>query len=78
MAEFQFLVCVCVCVCITSLIQLSTDGHLGCSHVSAILNSDAMNTEMHDSFQISAFIFFLDIYPRVEFLNHMVFLFLAF
>ena len=37
--------------------QLSVDGHLGCFHVLAIVNSASMNTGVHVSFQIRAFIF---------------------
>ena len=32
---------------------------LGCAHILAVVNNVAMNTEMHISFQISIFIFFL-------------------
>ena len=34
------------------LIHSSVDGHLGCLHVSAIVNSVAMNIRVHVSFQI--------------------------
>ena len=33
-------------------IHSSVDGHLGCLHVLAIINSAAMNTEVHVSFSI--------------------------
>ena len=34
------------------LIHLSADGHLGCSHVLATVNSAAMNIRIHVSFSI--------------------------
>ena len=51
-------VCVflCVCVCVYHLfIHSSVYGHLGCIYVLAVVNSVAVNTEVHVSFQISVF-----------------------
>ena len=53
-------------------------GHFGCFCVLTILHSAAVNIEVHVSYPVSLFLFFPDIYPGVEFLDHTVFLFLVF
>ena len=45
-------VCAYVCVCI-HFIYPSLDGHLGWFHLSAIINSVAMNIVVHVSFHVS-------------------------
>ena len=52
-----FRVCVCVCVSHTFLIRSFTDGHLGCFHILASVNS-AMDVGVRVSFWISVFLSF--------------------
>ena len=66
LSNISFCVCVCVCVYIYLSIYIyishiffihsSVDRHLGCFHVQAIVNSAAMNTGVHVSFQIKSFL----------------------
>ena len=46
-------------------------GHSGYFHILAIVNSAAVNIEVHVSFSVSVFVF-SDIHPAVELLGHMV------
>ena len=45
-------------------IALSVDGLLGCFHFFAIVNSAAMNIEVHVSSQITVFVFLLSYIPK--------------
>ena len=56
-------------------IHSSVRGNLGYFHTSPIVNNAAMNIGVHVSFKIS--VFFGDIYSGVEFLCHVVILFLV-
>ena len=56
-------------------IQSSVDGHLGCFHVLAVVNSAAMNSRIHVYFSILASSGYM---PGVGLLHHMVVLFLVF
>ena len=49
-------VCVCVCVCDNFFIHSSTNTHLGCVHILAVVNNTAMNIK--DYLQDSDFISF--------------------
>ena len=53
----------------------SVDRHLGCFYVLAIVNSAAMNTGVHISFEPC---FSMDIYLRMGLLDHITALFLVF
>ena len=76
-------VCVCVCVCIYAhtphliFIHLSLDGHLGCFHFLATINSAAVNIGMDEYFQIRL-LTYLVTHPRVGFLDHTITLILVF
>ena len=84
MTEYSSIVCVCVCVCLCVyhifFIYLSIGGHLGDFHIFATINSAALNTGAHISLQVSVFflLLFLDIYPGVELLDHIIILLFIF
>ena len=64
-------------MCHIFFIHLSVDGHLGCFHVLAVVNSAAVNVGVHVTFQFNVFIFSRYI-PSSGMLDHMVVLFLVF
>ena len=59
-------------------IPSSVDGHLGCLHVLAIVNSAAMNTGVFIGLLELEFLFLPGMCPRVGLLEHMVLLILVF
>ena len=58
-----------VCMYHIFSIHSAVDGHLGCSHVLASVNSAAMNREVHLSFWIRVQSGYM---PRMELLDHIV------
>lgn len=69
--------CVYIYIYHIIFIHFLVDGHSGGFHILVIVNNTAMNIGVHVYFQISVF-FLLNIYPGVEFLGHVVVLFLVF
>ena len=63
------------CLYLPHLTHPSVDGHLGCFHVLAVVDSAAVNSEVHASFLSMVFSRFM---AKGRLLNHMVGLVLAF
>ena len=53
-------------------IQSSVDGHLGCFNVLGIVNSAAVNTEMHIFIYVMLFTQYMPRHGIAEWRNHMV------
>ena len=65
----------CACVCVYHIfIHLSVDRYLGCFHILAIINNAAIYIGVYISVKFIS----LYIYPGVEFLSHVIVLFLIF
>ena len=67
----NYLLFLLLCVSVYNIFFISSfiDGHLGCFHTLAIVNSAAMNIRYSFETLIS---FLFDIYPEVGLLGHMV------
>ena len=63
-------------MCDTTPLHSSVDGHLDCFHILAIRNNASMNIRVCVSSLGSVFLF-LDTYPGVELLGHMLVLVLV-
>ena len=67
-----------VCMYSIFLIHVSVDGHLGCFPVLVIVNSAAINIEVHVYFSNQYFHFFPNIYPGEELMEQIVVIYLVF
>ena len=55
--SFLWLSTILLCIYTTSSLTIHISWHLGCFHVLVLVNSTAVNTRVHASFQIRVFIF---------------------
>ena len=65
------------CIYCILYIHSPVDGHLGCFNFLAIVNNVAMNVGVQIFVHVPAIIL-LSIYPKMEFLDHVVILYLIF
>ena len=64
MTESYSIECVCVCVCVCNVFVYSfVDGHVGCFHVLAIMNTAVVNTSCMCLSEL-VFLFSSDIYTQ--------------